>query len=528
MNRTTISRLKTHLFSDLSNQLVYNQDRFLDFINTPYSKDAFQLQAQKKQKEFSIEKRNTLVESLEKQYSKIETSSKVKANISALKNEQTFTVTTGHQLSLFTGPLYFIYKILNTIKLANELNAANSDFKYVPVFWIASEDHDFEEVQSINVFNKNFKWDTTQKGAVGRFKLENFDELKEEFKLLFANHTESEVLKILDSYQGETYGEATFKLVNELFKDYGLVIIDGDAKSLKNSFKTVVKHELENQFSFNAVEHTNLKIDEKGFKRQLNAREINLFYLDHQLRNRIIKNGNLYTVENVGDFTFAEIIAILEESPEKFSPNVVLRPLFQEFVLPNICYLGGGGEIAYWLQLKGVFSASNIEYPLINVRNSLLIIDSNTSKKINKIGFYLDGIFDDINKLKKDFILKNTSGELDFSELSKLLLEFTNELKRKVIGVNEGLSNFAEAEITKMNNQFSSIQQKLIKTEKEKYENSLKQIDQIKEKLFPNDKPQERVSNFFSLCSDGNVYTHLAAIYDAIDPFEKDLILLTQ
>lgn len=528
MNRTTISRLKTQLFSDLSNQLVYNQDQFLDFINTPYSKDAFQLQAQKKQKEFSIEKRNILVESLEKQYSKIETSSKVKENINALKNEQTFTVTTGHQLSLFTGPLYFIYKILNTIKLADELNATDSVFKYIPVFWLASEDHDFEEVQSANVFNKNFKWNTDQHGAVGRFKLEGFDELKDEFKLLFANHPESEVIRILDSYHGETYGEATFNLVNELFKDYGLVIINGDTKPLKNSFKSIVKNELENQFSFNAVEQTNLKIDEKGFKRQLTAREINLFYLDNQLRNRIIKKDNLYSIENVGDFTLDEIISILDESPEKFSPNVVLRPLYQEFVLPNICYLGGGGEIAYWLQLKGVFEASNIQYPLINVRNSLLIIDSNTIKKINKIGLNIDDVFDDVHKLKKDFILKNTTSELDFSELDKLLRDFTEALKIKVSDVNEGLSKYAEAEITKMKNQCSSIQQKLIKAEKEKHENSLKQIEQIKEKLFPNDKPQERVSNFFSLCSDGNVYSHLTSIYDAISPFEKDLIVLTQ
>ena len=143
-------------------------------------------------------------------------SNKTKENIQELLNDNTFTITTGHQLSIFTGPIYFIYKILHTIRLTEELNQKTTDKKFIPVFWMASEDHDFEEIQSVNIFQSTLKWETEQRGPVGRFEMKSFEKVKNEFSSFFDVSTENEVLDLLKSYSGRTLSEATFKLINKL------------------------------------------------------------------------------------------------------------------------------------------------------------------------------------------------------------------------------------------------------------------------------------------------------------------------
>jgi len=527
MQKEKISRVQTNLFSDLSNQLVYNQNDLLEFIDTPFTKEAFQIKTRQKKENYSSEIRNTLVKELKSKYSEIKTNELVLANIEKLNNDMTYTVTTGHQLSLFTGPIYFIYKILNTIKLAEYLNLSNTGFSYVPVFWMASEDHDFEEIQSISLFNKEIKWETNQTGAVGRFDLTDFNLVKDSMLELFKNDSDSEVYQLLESIDGHNYGDATFKLINRLFEKYGLIIIDGDNKAYKEIFKPIIKNELKTNFSFDSVNETNKKLEIKKIKRQLTAREINLFYLHNQERTRIIKEEQHYKIEGVGSFDLESILNLVEENPENFSPNVVLRPLFQETLLPNICYIGGGGEISYWLQLKQVFNSTKTTYPLLSVRNSFQLIDSISKKKMDKLSLNNNDLFKDTDILKKDYVLSNSS-DLDFEHLEKLVTDYTVNLEAKIQQINEGLINFGKAESVKIKNQLNSIKKKLIKSEKEKNEQSLNQIEQLKERLFPNGKPQERVINFFSICNDGQIKKHLDDLYDAMDPFEKDFIILTQ
>jgi bacillithiol synthase len=528
MNKFTFSRHSTNLFSDLSNLLVYKQESLVQLIGSPFSKESLLKQSSIKKNSFSIEKRKLLTSVLKDQYSKVKTNHLVNENIEKLNLTNTFTITTGHQLSLFTGPLFFIYKILNVIKLAKELSDSNPEENYIPVFWLASEDHDFEEVQAVKLFNKQLKWVSNQKGSVGRFEADDLKVLIKEFKELFSSEMESEVNNLIEHYQGDTYAHATFNLVHHLFKDFGLVIIDADHVELKKSFRTILKKEINEEFSFEAVNETNQILEDKKIKKQLTAREINLFYMNKSIRSRIRKIDNKYLIDEVGEFSKEELISKIEDHPECFSPNVVLRPLYQETILPNICYVGGGGEIAYWIQLKRVFKNTNTPFPILNVRNSLQIIDSNSLKKMNKIGINLEDIFNDVDELKKNHVLKNATTDIDFTSIDKYRDLLSSDLKEKVINVNKGLEKYAESEIAKLSKQLSNIQQKLIKAEKEKHDNSLKQIEQIKDKLFPQGKPQERVNNFFSLCSDGKVYSHLEELYTVIDPFEKDLIVLTQ
>ena len=238
MQISHVDRKSTGMFSDVSNRLSYNQHSLLNYITQPFSKEAFASQIKLKTEEFSDQKRQILVEALQCKYANIQTNIKVRENIDSLSASSTFTITTGHQLSIFTGPIYFIYKILHAIRLAEELSISYPDSTFVPVFWMASEDHDFEEVQSLSIFNKTVKWETDQRGAVGRFKLNEFHPIVEEFKSFFENHPESEVLDLLNSYTGENFGEATFSLLNKLFQRFGLVIIDGDKdKTLKQFIK---------------------------------------------------------------------------------------------------------------------------------------------------------------------------------------------------------------------------------------------------------------------------------------------------
>ena len=526
MGTLHFNREKSGLFTNISNQLSYNQIGLSSYIQFPFSKENFNKQMDLKGKSFNSNQREILYNSLKEKYNLTSESEKVNSNLSLLRQENTFTITTGHQLSLFTGPIYFIYKILHAIRLSEELKIEYPESNFIPVFWMASEDHDFEEIQSIQLFGKTLKWETEQKGPVGRFNTESFDSIKKEFSEFFENHPDSEIQNLLKSYEGKSLGEATFKFVNQLFKDYGLIIIDGDEAQFKNQFKSTIENEIKTQFSFNEVTKTSESLQEDGIKLQITPREINLFYIENNLRSRIqLIEGN-YFIEEKGTFTQEEILNLLEKNPESFSPNVVLRPLYQETILPNLCYLGGGGEMAYWLQLKGVFDSANIPFPLIQVRNSFLQIDSGSLKKLEKINLTIEDIFNSTDELKKKYVLKNSADELNFENIDKSFSEFCTTLSKQIIKVDANLKSYSEAEISRLEKQLISIKQKLIKTEKNKHENSLNQIEQLKNKLFPNGGLQERSMNFFSTCADGNVYSHLTEIYNSIDPFGNDLIII--
>lgn len=526
MQISHFNREKTGLFTEISNRLSYQQGTLLSYIHLPFSRESFEKQIERKSVNYLAQNRIRLVEVLQKQYDIIETHEKVIENIKLLAQDNTFTITTGHQLSLFTGPIYFIYKILHTIRLSEDLKKQYPERNFIPIFWMASEDHDFEEVQSISLFNKTLKWETNQTGPVGRFDLENFEQIKEEFSVFFNNHPECEVLEVLKLYQGNSFGEATFRLINALFKQYGLVILNADDASLKTTFSPIIEKEITSHFSLKAVEKTSQQLQNEGIKLQITPREINLFYIEKGFRERIQLIDGHYFIQNKGSFTKEELLLELKNNPTAFSPNVVLRPLYQEFVLPNLCYLGGGGEMAYWLQLKGVFDAVNCTYPLIQVRNSLLIIDANSQKKLEKLSISIEDFFKVTEELKKKYVLTNSKDDLTFQKIDETFKELSKALHDQVLSVDSSLDSFAEAELTRMEKQLFVIKQKLIKSEKSKHEQGLIQIDQLKNKLFPSGGLQERSINFFSLCADGNVYSHLQEIYDSISPFENDLIVM--
>lgn len=525
MNRILVTRQQTGLFTDLANDLVYQQSELKNFIQNEFSLEAFADQIELKQTNYSIETRKVMSSVFDHKYETTAPSKSQKINLELLNKENTFTITTGHQLSLFTGPLYFVLKILHAVKLANELTKKYPDSNFVPVFWMASEDHDFDEINQVNLFNQKFSWNTQQTGAVGRFTLENWSEFIGQIKGLFANHEEAEIHDLISIYDGSNLSEATFRLVNKMFGHYGLLVLDADDRKLKTIFSSVVRKELEDNLSFKAVNETNLNLEQKGIGSQAFAREINIFLLENGSRERIQFENGVYFTDAGTRYSKEEILSYLNSNPEQFSPNVILRPLYQETILPNLCYLGGGGEMAYWLQLKGVFDSYGVPYPLIQVRNSLMLIDEGTSKKMENVGWSTDELFQDIDALKKKYVLENAE-ELDLSLLRQKQEDLIASCRALVKAVDPNMSGYIEAEMTRLTKQMDTIEQKLIRAEKGKYEKVLKQMDQIRDKLFPNNGLQERNVNFFNFCSDGEIKAHLDKIMDAIDPFEKDFIVL--
>ena len=508
--------------------LVYNQENFSSYINQAYQFDGIEKQIAEKMKSYSHPQRDMLVSLLTEQHDHLKNNEKVISNIELLKNEETFTVTTGHQLSLFTGPLYFVLKILHVIKLSEKLKKDFPAKNFVPIYWMASEDHDFEEIQSMNLFGKTFTWDSEQKGPVGRFKLEGLEEVKNEIKSMFSNHPDAEINELIEEYQGENFAAATRNLVHKLFEKYGLIILDADNAKLKKMFAPIIKKELLESFSFKAVQKTNDRLINEGAKIQVNPREINLFYILDGFRKRIIKDNGVYTIEGLPSFSEEAILEELDNHPERFSPNVILRPLYQETILPNLAYIGGAGELSYWLQLKGVFDTVDCTYPMIGIRNSVLWIDAATSKKMDKTNLNLNEVFKSKDALKKAFVTTNSEGKLDFGVIDQLQKELSAEINRLVLSIEPSMSGYASAEDSRLGKQLEGLKAKLIKTSKSKHESSLKTIDQIIDKLFPGGGLQERIANFFSFSPDGNYHSRIDNLYELLDPEEKDLIVIKE
>jgi bacillithiol synthase len=526
MKKRTLNRLKSGYFSDLSNEITYNQSKFKDLISFPFSMEAFEEQIKLKENSFPPAKRDLLVSELKNQYQHVNNATKSIKNIESLTSFNTFTVTTGHQLNIFTGPIYFIYKILHVIQLAEKLQLKYPKNNFIPVFWMATEDHDFEEINHTTVFGKKVTWNENQGGPVGKYELKNWTKLIDEIKLIFQNHLESEVNEILDSYNGINLADATRNLVHALFGKYGLVIIDGDSKGFKSSFSEIMCHEVNTQFSQKNVLESNKLIENLGHKPQVFTREINLFYITSNLRSRLVIRENQIEIDGLGEFSKDEIIILIKNNPENFSPNVILRPLYQETILPNLAYIGGGGEIAYWIQLKSVFEEVKIAYPLIQVRNSVLLIEKNIQKKTAKLNLNYEDFFKDINQLKKDFILSKSNEKLNFSSINTIVNQLAEQIEIQILANEAGLKSYAEAEIVKLKSQMEAIQSKLLKNQKTKFESDLIQIENLKNKLFPNNQLQERKENLLSFCGNGNVSSLIENLKTQMDPNENDLLII--
>jgi len=482
---------KTKSFSKFILDYISGDKSLDSFYNRAPKIENFKAQIQEKQKQ--AVNRKTLVKALDQQYDGLETTEIVKVNIQSLTDENTFTVATGHQLCLFTGPLYFIYKIISTLNLAETLKTEYPEFNFVPIYWMATEDHDFEEVNHVNLFGNKLKWNQDQKGGVGAIPTGSLNSVFEELKPILGDSKEAqEIYNLLnDSYlRNQDLASATRYLVNALFSKYGLVVLDADTPRLKQEAISLIKRDVLNQPNHSLIESTNAKLS----KTQAFVRSINFFYLQKGSRDRIEQQGDEYVVLNSSlRFTKEELEIEIETYPERFSPNVLLRPLYKELLLPNLAMIGGGAEVNYWMQLKSSFEANGIVYPILVLRNSALIIDRKTTEKISKLSFDVSDFFKSEAELHKAYVLGHSEVEINISsELEQLEFLF-NGLVAKT--EDKGIQSSILAERQKQLNALKKIEQKLRKAEKQKHQIALAQISQIKNKLFPDKGLQERYDN---------------------------------
>ncbi len=473
--------------------------------------------------------RELLVNVLKKQYRTFDADGFSTHLIEKLGNENTFTVTTAHQPSLLLGPLYFIHKIASTIHLSRQLKIQYPDNEFVPMFVIGGEDHDFEEVSSINLFGKKIVWQTEEKGSVGMMRSESLQTVLSELKnLLGESEMAQSIFSIVEKNYSihERYHTATQALIHTLFAKYGLLVINPNDAELKAAFVPIMLRELLENPSQKLVTETQEKLAAVGFKAQAFPREINLFYLREQLRERIILEENEYKVLNTSYvFSKEEIIKELENHPERFSPNVVLRPLYQEVILPNLAYIGGGGEIAYWLERKTQFELFGVNLPMLIRRNSVVWIDAASQQKMEKLGLTDKDLFQDIDFLIKNYVTKNASGEINILQEKADMQAVFDRIESLAKQIDPTLSNAVAAEATKQLSALDQLESRIVRAEKQKHEVGLNQIRTLVQKFCPNGGLQERFDNFLPFyIKYGESF--FSTLIEHLNPLEKGFIVI--
>jgi len=499
MKITKLTYDKISQFSTRDKAYVQEVEALRPFYKYPVSIENFDQVIQAKK---GFQHREVLVDIFEKQYKDVITTQKVHDNISSLKSENTFTVITGHQPALATGPLYFIYKIISTINLTEQLAEHYPDYHFVPVFWMGSEDHDFEEINHFNLFGKTFTWENDEKGAVGKMSTKNIVPVLEDLKNTLGDSENAQ--KVYDlmhrAYaQNDTLDEATFYLANELFKEYGLLVFITSSPEAKRLFTDFILKEIIERSSYSIVNQTIDYLTENGFKGQASPREINFFYMREGLRERIVREGEAYKVLNT-DYVFSEkeITQEVREHPERFSPNVIMRPMYQEVLFPNLAYIGGGGELAYWLERKAQFEHFGVPFPMLIRRSSVMWIDAGQSKKMSQLGLSVEDIFVEEDALITHFVQQNTKQELDLSEAKTQLKTLYDTILAKAKNIDNSLEKSVLGEQTKALKSLDQLEQKLLRAEKRQHETATSRIRGIKSKLFPNRGLQERKDNFIA------------------------------
>ncbi len=500
-----ITYQETGFFSKIVLDYISGNDLLRPFYQHAVSIDGIKA-AIEERKKYSTN-RKVLVDVLQKQYAEIILTAKQTFNLQQLSNKNCFTITTAHQPNIFTGHLYFIYKILHTVKLAEEYKKALPENNFVPVYYMGSEDADLEELGHVFINGEKHQWQTKQTGAVGRMKVDKalvklIDNIAGE--VVVYPFGASIIAVIKDCYkEGVTIEQATFKLVNELFKEYGVLIILPDNAELKRLFIPVVEKELTETFSYKQVE-ASVTAFPKEYKVQASGRELNLFYLTDNSRERIIVENSQFQIPNQPagrqgsklQFSKQEIISELNNYPERFSANVILRPVFQEMILPNIAFIGGGGEIAYWLELKKVFEAVGVPYPVLVLRNSFLIIEKNHQALLDKLNFTVADFFKTEEQLMNQLVKRESGLQLSLKNEMQTLEGFYTTLQHTATAIDSSLQKHTAALQTQALKKITALEKKMLKAEKKKFEAQQRQLQKLKIVLFPHNNLQERIENF--------------------------------
>jgi len=474
--------------------------------------------------------RSFLVSALKRQGVGMNLSDESLRNINLLENPETFTVCTAHQPVLFTGPLYYIFKIASTIRLAQLLRQRYPKQNIVPVFIHATEDHDVDEINHAWIHGKKLVWQQEKGGAVGFFPTETLREVLESLRQLLGESPGAQEISAMveDAYtKFPDYERATAALVHCLFGRFGLVVLSMNDATLKGVFRPVMERELFEQPSQPVIEKTQFRLRQAGFDQQAHAREINLFYLGERSRNRIVRHPEGFQIVGTGEIIPEPAMKkTLLEYPERFSPNVVLRPLYQESILPNLAFVGGGGEIAYWIERLDQFDLFDIPYPMLVRRNSAIWLENNMVKKWERLGFTLQEMFIDTDSLIRKFIHSHSEKELSFQEELEQFSGIIAKIRKKAATVDPTLENMVMGEGTKQLKTWEQIAARLVRSEKARFDTQIQQIRHVREKWFPDNNLQERQDNFLPIFARYGLKI-LDPLIAALDPLTPGFLLLS-
>jgi len=475
--------------------------------------------------------REMLAEVLEDQNASLELSEAVKKNIGLLRSPTTFTITAAHQTNLFSGYLYFFNKLLTAIKLAAILKEKYPAFDFVPVYWMGSEDHDFAELNHIYLHNKKIEWTDDQGGAVGWMSTASLQPVIGELEETLGDSPRAkELIGIFKKayLEHSTVAAATRFLVHHFLGKYGLVVLDMDDARLKRPFIPVLQKELFEQATASIVEATSEALETR-YKIQAHPRALNLFYLGKNLRSRIVGNATsgFEVLDTELRFSGREMETLVQEHPEKFSPNVLLRPLMQELILPNLAFVGGPGELAYWLQLRHLFEGNSIPYPMLVFRDIPLLLSRKHREKLEKLGLEVTALFQQTGQLVNNYVKQHAEEPVNLQAEKAEAAELYAAILEKAVQIDPTLEGRVKAEEQKHQKSLEHLESKLLKAEKRKFDTAIKQIRNLKERLFPDNTLQERRDNFipFYLQAGPALFDEL---YRHFNPFEKKLKVLSE
>jgi bacillithiol biosynthesis cysteine-adding enzyme BshC len=461
--------------------------------------------------------KSILAEILKKQNRVFGGNELAESNIELLKDENTFAVVTGQQVGLYTGNLYTIFKTITVIKLAAELKARFPEYNFVPVFWLESEDHDLEEANHVHIINKQnelvrigypaeseISQDVTKKNTkpVGCIKFDSsINGINEHLRqsLIDTDFKENLMNRLSSIYcEGNDFKTAFSHMINMLFKQHGLVIMDCSDAEIKKLLIPVFEKELNTSPKLcEEIIGTSAEI-EKNYDIQVKPKVINLFFIHNE--NRLLiepRENNRYALRNSKRrFERDELMNLLFENPENFSPNVVLRPICQDYLLPTAVYVGGPSEVSYFAQFKPAYEHYDITMPVIYPRASSTILESKISKFMKNFGVEFTEIFN--QKVLVSKVVDKLSEIKVEEELSKAQDEFNRifyDIRNMSSKVDKTLVSTVDNVKEKLFNNIEMIRSKLTAALARKSETTTSQIDKVTNNIYPNHTMQERVIN---------------------------------
>lgn len=456
-----------------------------------------------------------LVKAIARSYSGLPVSELSKKHILALRAPNTVAIVTGQQLGMLGGPLYTIYKTLTAIKTAESLSKAYPEFSFVPVFWLEADDHDYEEVRHVfapdtNNQIKQITYDPEntfegEHGTVGELQLrEQIAIMLEEVKGTL-RHTEytDEIFHLLQScYKpGATFKAAFRDLLFNLFDSRGLVLFDPQMPEVKQMLAPVFQKELAHHRQHAEVLIKRSAALEAAYHAQVKIRSVNLFYHIDKGRHAIEpdEEGGFRLKRKRMKFTEEEMNRLAKEEPQRFSPNVLLRPICQDYLLPTGMYIGGPSEICYFAQVSPLYDLYRIPMPYIYPRASVSLLEKGIANTVEKLSVQMPEIF-----LGEDILLQKTlqraqafDVESAFADGEVAISQVLENLQTHIAQIDKTIADAGERYKVKLLSSLSEYKGKVAEAQKRKNETTVRQLQKISEALYPNQQLQERVLNYF-------------------------------